>query len=442
MGHSAAIGRSRSFAAWRPAAISWPSVYCATTLVVWTIAPFLRRIVDWKTHFSAISPFAALPMVMLVPAAMMLFVHRSRRVDKRFELIAVLWMLGFTYALVVAVLAGNVLGGTFTFVQFCLPLGFALWVATRPEDSETWYRRTSKTLIVLAFITGIYGIIQYVFMPPWDAAWMQSIRVKPFGLPLPFEVRVFSTLNSPATFAEFLSVATILYLPRLTLRSGFLLLPIFAGLGLSLLRAAWVVLPPSILVFALLTTRRKQLLTGVAAFVGAGVLAVILSSTLGSSGVGQKLGSRFLTLSDVGNDVSAQNRAEQMSDAFTQVANDPEGFGLGVVGVGTRLNNAYESATTLDSGYLSRLVEMGIPGATACFASLGVALWVAFRIWREALRSGDRRTQDLAAVAVAMQVAMLGLNVFGDFSNGLAAIVSWTSLAFILRGPATDRSAR
>ena len=186
----------------------------------------------------------------------------------------------------VAFLAGNILGGAFTFVEFCLPIAFGLWVATRPEDSETWYRRISKTLIVLAFITGLYGIIQYMFMPAWDVAWMESVQIKEFGLPIPYEVRVFSMLNSPATFAQFLVIATIMFLPRLTFRNGFLLLPVFTGIVLSLLRASWVVLPFSIITFSFLTSRRKQLLTGVATFIGVGILAIVVSTTLGGSDVG------------------------------------------------------------------------------------------------------------------------------------------------------------
>jgi putative inorganic carbon (HCO3(-)) transporter len=425
-----------------PLAFPWAAFYCASTLAIWVLAPFLRRVIDWKTHFSAISPLAALPILILVPAAAMVWSARPRKAAKAFEVVISLWLLGFGYALVVAILAGHILGGIYTFVQFTLPVGFAYWIATSTDDAEIWYQRISKTLIVLAVVSGLYGVIQYIVLPPWDAAWMQSIAMRSNGIALPFEVRVFSMLNSPGTFAAFLTVATVTYLPRLNFRSAALLLPVFAGLGLSLVRAGWVVLPLAILVFALLTTRRRQLLKGVAAFVGVGVIGIALLTFLGATGIGSVLQTRLATLSDIGNDESASNRAVQMSEALAAGIADPEGGGLGSIGVGTRLNSVQESASALDSGYLCRFVEMGVAGTVAFLGGLGFALSAAVRVWRGAIRAGDGRLQDLAAVAIALQVAMLALNLFGDADFGLGAIVTWVSLALILRGPLWPRTAR
>jgi hypothetical protein len=376
---------------------------------------------------------------MLVPAIILIFTQRWRSIHRAFEIVVIFWMIGFCYALAVSFFANEFLGGLYTFVEFCLPLGFAYWIATRSERSYLWYQRMSATLIVLAVIISIYGIIQFVFVPPWDAAWMQELEIKAFGLPLPFQVRVFSTLNSPATFAVFLTVATVMFLPRLTLRNGMLLLPIFIGLALSLLRASWLSLPVGIIVFAALTTRRKQLLTGVLTFLGIGVLTTVIASFLGASDVGDKLATRFSTLGDVSDDVSAQNRAGQMADAFRTGIADPEGSGLGFVGVSTRLNSADESATTLDSGFMSRFVEMGIPGSLALLISLGVAVSATARVWLESMQAGNHKKQDIAAVALAMQASMLALNLFGDYFSGAAGIVLWTSVALVLRGPLIER---
>lgn len=394
---------------------------------------------DWKTHFSAISPLAALPILMLVPAAAMLFAGRARRINRSLEIVSLLWMLGFSYALVVAFLAGHLFGGVYTFVQFCLPLGFGLWLATRSEDADIWYRRISETMIVLAFISGVYGIIQYTVLPPWDSAWMTSVSMDSNGAALPFEVRVFSTLNSPGTFAAFLTVATIMFLPRLTLRSGLLLVPIFIGLGLTMVRAGWVTLLFCIVVFALLTTRRTQLLKGVATFIGIGVLTIALSPLFFTAGIGTNLQNRLSSLSSIGSDASAADRAGQMADAFRFGIGDPEGAGLGFVGVGTRLDSAQATASNLDSGYLSRFVEMGVPGTIAFLASLGFALSAAGGVWKTAVRNGDTQMQDRAALAITMQVALLALNLFGDASMGFPAILAWTTLGLVLRGPAPKR---
>jgi putative inorganic carbon (HCO3(-)) transporter len=438
------LGARRAWVAPVDVSVSWPAVYLSATFIAWTISPFLRRLLDWKTHFSAISPLAALPIIMLVPAAVMLLGGRARPISRTFELLAVIWMIGFGYALTVAVLVGHVLGGLYTFASFCLPVAFALWVATRPEDTDFWYRRISGTAIRLALIVAFYGILQYVYPLPWDVAWMKSISIEnpTFGSPLPFQVRVFSTLNAPATFAGFLTLGYILFLPRMTLKSGLLLMPIFIGLGLTSVRTYWVTLPLAILVYALFASRRAQLFKGIATFFGVGVLVVALAQVFLTVGVSTTFQNRLLTLTDISHDASAANRAVQMAAAYEVGTNDPQGSGLGYVGIATRLNSAQQEASNLDSGYLARFVEMGFLGASAFIASLSLALFAALRVWRDAVRAADKKQQDLAAMAISMQVAILVLNFFGDASTGLVAVMSWSSLGLILRCPVRDAGAR
>src|SRR4030081_1469123 len=70
------------------------------------------------------------------------------------------------------------------------------------------YARVTKVLFGLTTILSVYGIIQYVFLPPWDAFWLQNVSAQgslSFGKPFPFQVRVFSMLNSPGPFGSFMA---------------------------------------------------------------------------------------------------------------------------------------------------------------------------------------------------------------------------------------------
>jgi len=61
-------------------------------------------------------------------------------------------------------------------------------------------------------------------------------------MPLPFAMRVFSTLNSPGPAADFFALTMLLTLPLLRLRNIWTW-PLFAALGaallLTLIREAW-----------------------------------------------------------------------------------------------------------------------------------------------------------------------------------------------------------
>lgn len=442
---SAAIATRRRSVARQALPTSWPAVYCATIFVIWVVSPFLRRLVDWKSSFAAISPIAALPLFILLPAAVLAFTGPKRRVTRAFELTALLWIVGMGYASVVACIEGRALGALYALAQFLLPLAFGYWIATSADDSSTWFRRISTIMIVLAVISGIYGIIQYVVLPPWDKQWLiTTAAMGANGYPFPFKFRVFSLLNAPATFAIFLAVSTIVFLPRLTLKNAVLLMPVFAGLAISFIRESWVVVVLGIIVFASMTTRRKAVLTGAFTFIGVGVLALFASSifTPDSQDVSTRFTSRLLTLGDIANDGSAADRARQVGEAFTAAISDPQGAGLGAVGLATRLTSNDQGATNLDSGYLARFYEMGVPGIAAFLAASFVALGAAIQVWRRAKRANEPFVQDLAALAVTVQIVMLIMNVFGDADFGLAAITMWVSLGLILRAPSVTPPAR
>jgi hypothetical protein len=86
----------------------------------------------------------------------------------------------------------------------------------------------------------LYGVVQFVVMPPWDRIWMIGTDLQSIGRPEPFSVRVFGSMTMPGTFAVVMEVGLLLLLSaevrgRLpTLVLGFI------GLLLSRIRTAWL----------------------------------------------------------------------------------------------------------------------------------------------------------------------------------------------------------
>lgn len=63
-----------------------------------------------------------------------------------------------------------------------------------------------------------YGLYQFFVLPSWDRSWMVASELRSIGLPLPEQVRVFGSAESPGPFATILGALIILLLHRLLTR--------------------------------------------------------------------------------------------------------------------------------------------------------------------------------------------------------------------------------
>jgi hypothetical protein len=81
--------------------------------------------------------------------------------------------------------------------------GFHLFVNWR--DYPSYRQNIQCTFLWGALVMGAYGVMQFLIAPEWDRIWltkaMEEAGANSFGNPEPLQLRVWSTLNSPAHFA-------------------------------------------------------------------------------------------------------------------------------------------------------------------------------------------------------------------------------------------------
>jgi hypothetical protein len=254
-------------------------------------------------------------------------------------------------------------------------------------------------------------------------------------MPLPFAMRVFSTLNSPGPAADFFALTMLLTLPLLRLRNIWTW-PLFAALGaallLTLIREAWVGLLVGTLVYLLMSPRRFAALPALAAYaILLGFFVSSLPALLGSGPNADVIVSRISTFGDVAHDESAVTRQNEINDALTAGLANPIGAGLGTVGTAAKLGSNPLSSVVgnvLDSGYLSRLLELGWLGTIGYLAVvLGGPIALAIAL----LQRGSALGID-ARVAGATAVAMCAALAWGDAANdahlGFDGFFFWIAL--------------
>jgi hypothetical protein len=406
-----------------------PLIVILAILALWALVPEVRRLVDWRAGFAAVSVVSIVPLAALVvPLLGLTYGGGLSRIDPRLLLIAWVWFGGFTAALAIGIASGNsAAAALYSYAEFCLPAAFGLWVASQRVDRENLFDAIARFLIVLATPISLYALIQFALAPAWDVAWMEHVRMTSIGLPAPYQFRPFSTLNSPGTFADFLLAVILFNLPRLRERRPVLMVQIAlcsAALALTLVRSDWIALAVGVACFLALSPNRRSNLFAFT-FAAAAVISLTLAlpSLLGSTSFGATLSTRLSSFGELGVDASYAERAGYYGAPLVEAALTPQGSGLGVIGTAAKLG---DTGTTryFDNGYIARLTEMGWFG-TACYLA-GTFGALAFVL--SLRRTGPA---SIVAAVAGIQLALLFSDASSDHHLALSGLIFWLSLALV-----------
>jgi hypothetical protein len=280
----------------------------------------------------------------------------------------------------------------------------------------------------------LYGFYQYVSPPPWDVYWVEQTKYVSIGRPFPFELRTFSTLNAPAPFADFLLGILVLNFPRLRGAKPLRIAAFSLGIGafvLTLVRGDWVGLVLAVITFVALRPRKLRNLSILVAVTFAIVIAIGSAGVLfGNTRAGLALERRFDTFGQIETDTSFRDRQKLFGEDLTQAFETPTGQGLGVLGTAAKLGAAGRTAD-FDNGYIARFVEMGYFGTFVYLLTIFGMLVATARRWYALDRAGASMESAIAAAALALQVALVFLDVSSDHHSALAGAFFWLAFALV-----------
>jgi hypothetical protein len=415
----------------------WRWVFLTLTAFVFT--PGLRRVIDWKVHFSSIDFVSPLPLAMLLPIALFAYKNRSRLRGSPFLWVLGGWCIAFGYSALAGYVQLAGMTAAYGLAIYVLPIVVGAWIVTLEEPPRIVLERFSRCLLILGGIAGAYGIFQFIVAPPWDTEWMVNINAGSFGQPLPFQIRVFGPLNGPGVFATFLASTIIMTVTFLDVRKPWALgavAAIFVSLVLSLIRTSWLEVILALAVLALFHPSRLRsisnimLLTVISATAIAAFLALAPDDT-----IRYELGQRLATFQALSEDGSARDRANSADGALSASMANPQGIGLGASGTAAKLTPEstsayfYNADPAIDNGYISRLYEMGFFGFSVFIITMGVAFIITVAAYRRALSIGNIEDVGLTAVCLAFFVGTLGSFYGGDSIQGITGVLFFVALA-------------
>lgn len=413
-------------------------------LVLVPCMAFIRRVTGGPDAYVENDPLVLLVPLLLVPAlAGLLVVGR----DPRLAGTRALWLgfLGWS-ALVSLVVPGSGLAvRLFGLLSVLVPavLGYAVF--------EGMHRRLPHgavvSVVALAPVAAVYGIVQYLVNPPWDLAWLADRQedLISVGLPEPGGYRIFGPLEAPLPYALYLGLGLVLLaawvlwgrsgrrrgrLPLVALSTGLLL----TALLLTATRSVLFGLPlVALAAVAFLPGRRRlpALVLAVLVAVGTLVVPALAADQLYSD---ERQVER-LQVDEVGDDTSLLARLDLL-DQFGDVLEAPWGTGLGTSGQATRLETGSDEADNVDNGYLALAQETGLVGVV-----LFVLLVVRAITWGRRLLGSPDPDRALAVGGSFLGVLYFAvLLLTGSVLSSSSAMIFWIFLGLLTREAAIGRS--
>jgi hypothetical protein len=397
-----------------------PVVYVSFVWWLWFLICFLRRLVDYRSGFAESNPILAAPFLAALVCAPTLIQHRAiwkLRSSWPFVLAfsSVLYGLGVgLIAIPKKLLLTSALG-------WLAPLVFAFFIYSElvtSERREAQIECLQDTFLWGALIMGCYGIVQFVAPAPWDIQWMLDTQTSwpglgSIGVPEPFGLRVFSTMNGPGAFALTVVPGLVLVITR----KGWLpLLAGMAGCGALLLtsvRTAWLAVCFALLLLAL---RNKKYMTRL--ILGVAVLGVCLIAAMSFEPVRDTVTARFQSFTNIQDDTSFQDRGSGSEQMVGYILEEPMGMGLGT------MDANFLGKTSLgprDSGLWEILLSLGWLGGLVYLSALALLVWNFYK------PAGQRSTTEILAGCIT--AGIVSQLLLGSVMVGVTGCTIWVFAA-------------
>ena len=330
----------------------WFAAHC---LLLFCFVSLVRRLIDEQAGFDPANPVLLTPYLCCAWTALRFLDYWGEDAPRRLApFLALLGCVGYGAALAFA--DGRLLSTLADVMKWTLGPLFAVYLIAERARGDALREVFELALIVAGVAMSIYGVVQYLQPPAWDVVWMRGVRDLGFesvGVPEPFAVRVFSTMNSPGSLGTFLSAAMVITLKRRPLWCLAALVPMAVGLALCQYRSLWAMTALALLLVMLSPSsalRRANLLALL-------VAAIALSSTALAPRISEALFSRAASIKSLDGDESLRERLIQYRN-FLRNDSLIVGEGLAINGQARRLDN--RAAGYIDGAVIEIYTAMGV----------------------------------------------------------------------------------
>ena len=405
-----------------------PWDYLTLTFWFWTLTPLARRLIDYGTGFDPVNYVLGTPN--LLALFMLKDILTSSELRRREAVVGLLILLPILYGLGVSFVQGDILPGIAGSADWIAPLLYYFYILANWRDIHAAEMPFRAFFAANGAVLVLYGIYQYFSPMPWDVYWVLASGLTSIGHPVPYDLRIFSTTNSPGVLAIWLGALLLLWLE---FRTNITVLLVSATCLLLLMTLVRSVLGTMALGLLLACFMGRA---GIMKVVGVALVAVVLVggvASVANPDMTDRLMARLDTLNDLSTDYSALQRQALYRAAPALIDNNPLGVGIGGIGRGAVASQNVEMVS-IDSGPIAIYLTLGWIGGSMYLA--GIVL-----ILGQALLAA-RTTRSPAALALAVAATASAGNLIFANMTGLFAATVWTCTAYAAALGIRDREGR
>src|SRR5579864_3726277 len=402
-----------------------PARYVGFMWWLWFLSPEVRRLADWsKGAYTPTSLIQVAPLAVTMISGLSLLRYYPVLAQRR-GLPVLLILAGLAYGLLIGVVSAGPLAAVYVLADWVYPILIGIHIMANTRQYPEYRDVIVSTFIWGMLVMGAYGLVQFFIMPAWDSMWMISSQMASQGDPVPYGVRVFSTMNSSGPFAFAMMGAMVFVMAaqhRVRWIAGALG---FLAFALSLVRSTWggwVIALAIQLVKSSNRVRVRILATAV-------LLGGLCVPLLAVGPVADRMQQRLQTLVNLNDDQSYAARNEFYATFAKTAFTDVQGEGLGATGTSTKLSSEggdLGKYGNFDSGVMNIPFVLGWPGTLLYMSGI---LWL---LMRAVLASFALRDDKYAGACLSLSLAVFAMLVFTNSLVGTGGLLLFMSIFSIL----------
>jgi hypothetical protein len=396
----------------------YPVFYCSFTWWLWFVGSLIRRIIDFRCGYITFGPWHLSAGLVTAMSILTLLKHLPKA-HKQGGIPFVIASAACVYSYLINLINQgftNIDQATFLLLGWLAPISFGFHLLVHWRDYPSYRQNILRTFLWGILFMGFYGIVQYIFAPPWDRFFLKAVELEAnvlsFGKPEPFGIRLFSSMDAPQDFASMMGVGLILLL---CVRGSQKLLAMGLGylsLLLSLARSGWLSWLFGTLLFfnAVKSNLKIRILIGILLT----VLIILPITTI--EPFSEVISERLETFGDTDSDGSLKARTGAFNLLIGHALVEFIGFGLqSPIKPNIELSSTYDVG---DNGILIILFALGWMGTLPYLLSLVSSI---FQIQRASLKNNDL----ILHAAYAVILGQLGQIYFKSVFYGNFAMILW-----------------
>ncbi len=218
----------------------YPILYIGFSWWILFLTPLIRRLADYRSGFTDPSPLLLAPYLVMAVTLVSVWRHLPT-IHRQGGLPFVLSLVGIFYGLAIGLINRAPMVVFRSFLDWLSPVAFSFHLFVNWRDYPSYRQNIYRVSTWGALIMGVYGIFQFLVAPEWDRFWLiESGMISSQGLPQPFGMRVWSTMNSIEPFGAVMAgFLLLLFTNQGTLTISASVVGYLSFL-LSTVRSAWV----------------------------------------------------------------------------------------------------------------------------------------------------------------------------------------------------------